>query len=93
MSYIVSYEPELDRWYPKKQDRHVQFPFKKIFLFLSVCGAVYAFVRFGLVRFLIPGDPVVTAEAFSNMLSLVKEGESVGDAITAFVQDVLAGGR
>ena len=93
MSYIFSYEPEIDRRYPIKKNRHIQLPVMKLLLLLIACCGVYTFIRLGLARYLIPGDPEVTAEAFTDMVHLVKEGEPVGSAITTFVQDVLAGGR
>ena len=93
MSYIVSYEPELARRYPSEKNQHKKLPVKKILLLLMICGSAYAFVSFNLARYLIPGDPEVTTEAFSNMMCDIKDGETVGSAITAFVEDVLAGGR
>ena len=93
MSYIVSYEPDLDHRYPVKEAPRKQLPVKKILLLIFVCGAIYGFVRFGLTRYLVPGDPEITEAAFSNMLTLIKEGETVNTAVTTFIQEVVTAGR
>ena len=93
MSYIVSYEPDLDHRYPLKEKPNKLLPVRKILLLIFVCGAIYGFVRFGLIHYLIPGDPEITEAAFSNMLTLIKEGETVKTAVTTFIQDVVTAGR
>lgn len=39
---------------------------------------------------LLPGDPAITAAALENMVDNMKSGISIGDAVTAFCQEILA---
>ena len=45
-----------------------------------------------LRRFLIPGEPTVTEEAFSGMIGEIRAGEPVGDAVTAFCRQIMEHG-
>lgn len=40
---------------------------------------------------LLPGDPVVTKQAFSTMTERLQAGETITDAVTAFCQVVMDG--
>lgn len=42
-----------------------------------------------LRQFLIPGEPTVTEEAFRDMLEDIQQGESIGDAVTAFCTQIV----
>lgn len=39
--------------------------------------------------FLIPGDPEVTKAAFAQFTENIRQGEPVGDAITAFCREII----
>lgn len=42
-----------------------------------------------LRRFLLPGEPTVTEEAFRNMISDLQGGEPLADAVTAFCAQIV----
>lgn len=44
-----------------------------------------------LEKMLLPGDPMVTKQAFSVMAEQLKAGEAIGDAVAAFCQEVIDG--
>ena len=49
--------------------------------------------RRALRELIIPGDAEVTASAVQTLVSDLGEGENLGDAVTAFCREVLAGGQ
>ena len=40
---------------------------------------------------LLPGDPTVTKQAFSELTQQLRQGEAVGDAVAAFCREVIDG--
>jgi hypothetical protein len=42
---------------------------------------------------LLPGDPAVTAAALEGFVLDIKEGDTLVDAITAFCQEIVNGGK
>lgn len=40
--------------------------------------------------FLLPGDPAVTAAALEDMVEDLKNGDSLGEAVTAFCREIVA---
>ncbi len=50
---------------------------------------IAVFLAFG-TQWLLPGDPEVSATALENMVSSVKNGESLSDAVVAFCQEIVA---
>ena len=91
MSYSVHYNPELGRRYPSKvkDQRNLTRP---IIILMIVAVVVYASVQSGMVKFLIPGNPEITTAAFSQLIEQVAAGESVGQSIRTFCEDVITGG-
>ena len=56
-----------------------------------VVAAVLWMRLYGVPDFLIPGDPEVTKTAASVMVDEIKNGATVGNAITAFCKTILDG--
>lgn len=85
MGYMIQYEPEKNKKYPmrKNADRNVSASVL-VALILVVCLGIG--LRTGL---LLPGDPQVTANAFSQLVTNLTEGESIHDAMSAFCVEVL----
>ena len=44
------------------------------------------------MRFLLPGDPVVTEQAAQHMLDSIRNGDDMYDAVTTFCIEVLTDG-
>ncbi len=88
MSYHITYNPDLSKRYPtEKKDRNK--PLKSAMLLLAIFVAVYVFTQSGVLRYLIPGDPEITAEAFSTMVKRVGDGETVGNAVVDFCKQII----
>ena len=93
MSYTVEYNPELRKSYPMKSKKNVKIPFKPIVVALFTIAFLYVLNTFGVLRLLLPGDPAVTAGAFSSMVADVRDGHRVSDAVFSFFQSVIKGGQ
>ena len=92
MSYIVEYNPELRKNYPMQYKKTHKFPLMVLVFTLSVFILLYVLNTTGALRLLTPGDPVVTAGAFADMVEQVRDGQSVSEAIFLFFKDVISGG-
>lgn len=57
---------------------------------LLVFGTVKLLSSQRIQQFLIPGDPKITAAAFSEMTQSVRDGQPVDDAIVAFCRQIIA---
>ena len=94
MGYRVYYSPEDNKKYPKTNkhgnDRYLGY-------FAVVIAAVITLtvprLRSNLRKWLIPGDEAVTREVFSQMVEDVRDGESVGEAVITFCQEILDNGK
>jgi len=94
MGYRILYENGLGEktaYAPKCTD------WKKRLLILGIAALMLAMliapVRTKIVHMLIPGDPKITSEAFFQMVSDLKNGDSVKNAVTAFCETVLNNGE
>ena len=92
MSYIVEYTPQLRDSYPMQQRNKRRFPTKTLVIITSVLIILYTLNTTGILRYIIPGDPAVTAGAFSSMVDQVRAGESVSEVIFQFFKNVILGG-
>jgi len=88
MSYSVSYNPELKKRYPavchKKKPNYTV-------LLLILCAATVGILltNNGILRYLLPGDPNVTAAAFSALVDSVASGVSVKESLYTFCEEIL----
>ena len=92
MSYTVEYNPELRKTYPLKYRKRQKSPIKFLLYTLSVFVCLYILKITGILRYIIPGEPSVTAGAFSAMVEQVRMGQAVSDAIITFLKEVITGG-
>ncbi len=92
MSYNVTYNPELNRKYPTER-RSKNKPLYIALILLGCFVAVYVLSQCGITHYLIPGDPEITTEAFSEMVARVSEGETVRNAVTEFCRKIINSGR
>lgn len=88
MAYIVQYSPEDSKRYPQcKKKQNVRL--SKFLLFVFILTAAIFIRLYGLPEFLIPGDPVVTKNAVASMVTDLKSGEPLNNAVTAFCTAIL----
>ncbi len=89
MSYNIEYNPELHVRYPVLQKKKKRISASAVFalLFCVITGWIIA--KNKLLRFLIPGDPEVTAEAFSTMVEKIENGVPVGEGLLAFCEEII----
>ena len=92
MSYQIMYNPEDSHKYPTRIQK------KHKFKLLPVIAGLICLLTLGrpemrskLEQWLIPGDPQVTKAAFSLMLDELREGESFGNAVTTFCNEIITG--
>ena len=88
MAYRILYTPENNRRYPpcrSKQNIRYSSILGFIFFLLSIL-----WIRvYGIPDFLIPGDTEVTKSAAREMISLLKTGTPVKDAVTVFCKQII----
>lgn len=95
MGYRIQYDPEQNKKYPSK----VRAIKQKYLLLTAVMIAGFVLGVLGiknsnaLKRMLLPGDPQVTESAFNAMVTDIRAGESVGDAVTAFCLEIMKHGK
>ena len=92
MSYTVEYNPELRKLYPIKHSKRQKSPIKFLLYTLCVFVCLYILKIAGILRYIIPGEPAVTAGAFSEMVERVRMGQTVSDAIITLLKEVIIGG-
>ena len=88
MSYKICYFPENSRRYPKVSSVR-RLNWSKYIAVLLLFG-FGVWVKFqGVPDFLIPGDPEITKQAAEMMITELRNGEPVDDAVLAFCQEIL----
>lgn len=90
MSYKIQYSPETSSHYPQCGSKK-SINLKRWLTVVMVVAAVLWMRLYGVPDFLIPGDPEVTKTAASVMVDEIKNGATVGNAITAFCKTILDG--
>ena len=91
MGYRVEYGPQ-----EKKQESKLWNSLKMqilttVFLLFFVLGVRGAWPEGTekLKEFLLPGQPSVTETAFQNLISDLKEGDSIPDAVSTFCREIV----
>lgn len=91
MGYRVEYGPQ-----EKKKESKLLNPLKMqilttVFLLFFVLGVRGAWPEGTekLKEFLLPGELSVTETAFQNLVTEIKEGESIGDAVSTFCREIV----
>ena len=92
MSYRVSYNPELSALYPQKMPHIRKISKSFVVIGLAMALTAGAFLRDNIFHVLIPGDPEVTAAAFSAMVERVEMGEPLRESLLVFCQEIIVNG-
>lgn len=90
MRYSIQYEPDKNELYPQESNKKRRtgcYILVGCFL-LAVVLAVTAFKE-TIVSWIVPGDDQVTIHAAEAMIDQLKDGSSIGDAVTAFYEEIL----
>ena len=88
MAYKISYTPEDTHRYPQKVQRQPG-RWGKYYIAILILAAVLCLKQVGIPNFLIPGNAEVTKKAAQTMITEIKSGESLEDAITTFCMDII----
>ncbi len=92
MSYRIEYDPQKNKRYPIPSARKPGW----LVITLAAVVALFALQKLAqkekMMSWLIPGDSAITSGAFSEMLDNIREGDSVGTAVTAFCREILDNG-
>ena len=91
MAYTIQYSPENNKKYPTMAIRKRWNWLVATFL-LAIAfalGWIGMKERTALKEFLLPGDPEKTESAVTTMVSDIREGTNVGEAITDFCLEIL----
>lgn len=92
LSYYIAYDPQENERYPQKLKKLTKLPVKWMLSVLFLLIAGYIALSSNLLDYILPGDPEVTAAAFSQMVEQVKTGESVRNAVICFVEQIVTHG-
>ena len=88
MSYKINYDPtRMRRFYTVKSKKIPRW-------LMAALGVVVAvlLLNHDFRSLLIPGDPQVTASAFSELTQELAEGASIKNAVTAFCKQIIDNG-
>ena len=91
MSYYVEYNPELKNRYPVKKNRRPKQTALLVVVILLVITLSYSVFGGKLLKILIPGDPQITAAAFSGFVEQVGSGKPIREAVFCFFQEIICG--
>lgn len=89
MSYRISYDGKAEKTFFKEKDS------KKYIRYTLMCiaGMIVAILLYAnkpkIENIIYPGDPQVTKNAVATMISDIRSGEDVKDAVMAFCQEIV----
>lgn len=90
MGYRIDY-PSVFREKKTKKGRYPILIFSACLITVLLFNTVLKDQRALLLKIIFPGDAAVTAASLDNMLSQLKAGTPLEDALLAFCQQVIAG--
>ena len=95
MSYRIEYGTSVpQKFQPQQVKRHIRtMTAVCILLFSLAVGKFWPDGRMVLQRVFLPGEPSVTEQAFSNMISELRDGETLEKVVVAFCQEILDHGK
>ena len=89
MSYCIEYNPELNERYPVERKIGRSFPYAKLIWCAAIIASTYLIATSGVFHYLIPGDPEVTSNAFTGLMSEIGDGEPVREAFVRFCKEIV----
>lgn len=89
MAYTINYTPEDTYRYPRTKNKRNGKP-SKFFMLLFILAAALYLKFHGIPDFLIPGDAETTKSTFQTMVTDLKNGESLDNAITTFCLEIIS---
>lgn len=96
MGYCIEYNPNRNKKYPMHPTKKTKWMPKLLIAVSVVVIGIFILQRNEENDFikscLYPGDPDVTAGAFSDMIQNIREGENVGESITDFCKEIIRNG-
>ena len=92
MSYSVNYNPELKDRYPSAENPGRKFSVKLLLWCAAIAVLLLVVSRGEVLRICLPGEPDVTADAFSAMVEQIGAGESVQEAFVDFCKEIIYSG-
>ncbi len=95
MSYQVVYG-SFNRDHPIKSKKHQnKGAFAAVIVAVLILGAMTVRLRAlpWVKEYLLPGDPEVTAMALDSLVQDLREGDSLGQAVTAFCREIMEHGQ
>ena len=92
MSYRVDYNPETKNRYPNFIKIRKRISIRPLLFAVAVIVICYSLYHYDLLGYLIPGDPAVTAAAFSGMMDDIGAGETVRQAVLNFCKEIIVNG-
>ena len=91
MSYYVEYNPDVKFRYPSTVKRNKGKLVKATLIATFLLSAGFILVKTNAYEWFIPGDPDVTAPAFSGMIADFTSGVPVKEAVTNFCREIITG--
>lgn len=88
MAYKIQYTPQDAHRYPPISQKRKRTS-RTIWLLVLIAGIALCFSYYGIPDILVPGDAEVTKSAAREMISLLKAGTPVKDAVTAFCKQII----
>ena len=92
MSYRVEYDPQFKKRYPLATTKRQKYLMRSVLITVLIVVVAYTAIRSNLTQYFIPGDPQVTAAAFSGLMKQVRTGESISEAVFCFFKEVIQNG-
>ena len=95
MSYRIEYGTAVpERFQPRKVKRHIRtLTALCILLFSLAVGKFWPEGRTVLQHVFLPGEPSVTEQAFSEMISELRDGAAPEEAVVVFCQKMIDYGK
>lgn len=92
MSYSLQYDLHMQNRYPKVVKSQRKPSMKLILSLICAAAAGYLIFASGAARYLIPGDPNVTSQAFADLVEEIGAGEPVREVFFEFCREIVTNG-
>lgn len=88
MAYKIQYTPQEECRYPSVS-KQKKSSARTLWVLILIAVMALCFSYYGIPDILIPGDAEVTKSAAQEMISLLKTGTPVKDAVTVFCKQII----